>query len=296
MTNQFYVDFNIKEKEKTSLPTKDLIFILVTLFIYFLLFLGAGAYLNRLVAYIYSSANSLDYNTLIESLSNLSKVGTEVDGVAFTLPDGYLFHASVVTGLGNLTIYLICISVALPLLFKFLIADIKKFKTMGVLKSILTIIGSFLAFFCIVLLVSNISSQFAKESTNQNTIVLVMKNGGMAPMLISTVLIAPLLEELIYRKCLFTLFRNFNPVVKIIISALVFSIPHMLSTAITNPADIIPWICALIPYLISGIMLGFIYNQAEDNIYVSLSVHFLNNTISLVNVLASMSIMGVLLC
>ena len=87
----------------------------------------------------------------------------------------------------------------------------------------------------------------------------------------SSVIFAPICEELIFRQS----FRNLipNKVLFILVSGIVFGGLHVIGT-ITNPIDLL----YLIPYCAPGI--AFAYMLADsDNILVSMGLHFMHNGI-----------------
>lgn len=103
-------------------------------------------------------------------------------------------------------------------------------------------------------------------STNDN---FVSSNNNIALIynLISTLLIAPIVEELFYRKFLLDKLLEMNkPVLAIIISSICFSIIH-----IETPNN-------LIPTFISGIILGIIYLKTKKIGYCII-LHFIVNLI-----------------
>lgn len=103
-------------------------------------------------------------------------------------------------------------------------------------------------------------------STNDN---FVSSNNNIALIysLISTLLIAPIVEELFYRKFLLDkLLRKNKPILAIIVSSICFSIMH-----IETPNN-------LIPTFISGIILGIIYLKTK-RIGYCIILHFIVNLI-----------------
>lgn len=115
-------------------------------------------------------------------------------------------------------------------------------------------------------------------SENQATIELALSL-DIRPFIVITILIlAPIIEEFIFRKFLIKFLKgrmssNWLPY---IISIFIFAIIHMglsIDDLVFLPAYLI---------LSSFITLG--YKYSNDNIYVSIGIHFLNNLLSLVAV------------
>lgn len=103
-------------------------------------------------------------------------------------------------------------------------------------------------------------------STNDNS-VISNNNIALIYSLISTLLIAPIIEELFYRKFLLDKLLGKNkPILAIIVSSICFSIMH-----IETPNN-------LIPTFISGIILGIIYLKTKKIGYC-IMLHFIVNLI-----------------
>ena len=110
----------------------------------------------------------------------------------------------------------------------------------------------------------------ANEELNREAIL-----GNQIIGLISLTIIAPFVEEMIFRFGLreVTGKSTYFPLV----SALVFGIPHVLA-GITAPFgfnDLLQFLY-VIPYGALGYAFGYIYNKT-DNIFASMSMHFLHN-------------------
>ncbi len=96
--------------------------------------------------------------------------------------------------------------------------------------------------------------------TSNNNIALIYN-------VISTLLVAPIIEELFYRKFLLgKLSKNNKPIIAIVVSSICFSIMH-----IETPNN-------LIPTFISGIILGIIYLKTKKIGYC-IMLHFIVNLI-----------------
>lgn len=89
--------------------------------------------------------------------------------------------------------------------------------------------------------------------------------------IISTVLLAPLEEEIVFRKTVRKIFTN--KYIYIIVSGLFFGLMHV----ITSSENILDFIY-IIPYSIPGFILAYVY-QKSDNIFASVSIHFIHNSV-----------------
>lgn len=117
------------------------------------------------------------------------------------------------------------------------------------------------------------------SSDNQNTIVTLAKTVPFM-MLISTSLLAPFVEEGMFRLGIKKVISN--KYLFILVSGLIFGFMHIFPTEL-------PLYVALIEslnYVAMGLLLAYIYNET-DNIYVPIAVHALNNLLSMLLVLAT---------
>ncbi len=126
----------------------------------------------------------------------------------------------------------------------------------------------------IVLIVINeaISRLFIKlnvEMGNQDTIISYL--GALKiPMLMSIVIMAPFIEEIIFRYSVRTLCKN--KIVYIIISSISFGLVHGIGIA-------------TLLYIFIGACLAIFYLKNDENIVVPISVHLLNNLVAAIEVL-----------
>lgn len=119
------------------------------------------------------------------------------------------------------------------------------------------------------------------ESANQAFIVQLVKSNMLNFLIIflTSVILGPIVEELIFRKCFFSLFSN--PTVALIISSFTFGIIH----ALTTPGGILIKLVVSIPYVCSGLGLGLCYKNSNKNIVVPITIHMISNFISIITIL-----------
>ena len=98
--------------------------------------------------------------------------------------------------------------------------------------------------------------------------------------LISTCLCAPIIEELLYRKTIGDIFNN--KWLGIIIGGLLFGGAHVIGTY-TNILDVL----YVIPYGVLGSVFMYIYYDS-DNIYNTMFLHFMHNSILMILYFVSM--------
>ncbi len=163
-------------------------------------------------------------------------------------------------------------------------------------KKVLLIIGEAVAFACISALSESIASRIIcnlgyENQTSQNEALIrnMCLYAPKALVLISTVVFAPIVEELVYRKSVIALsekvFTDFSYrhkklsiCIHLVVSALLFSLPHMLSSANYNA---LVWFILLLVYFISGLLLAIIYYFTNKNIYASTVAHMANNLVAI---------------
>ena len=117
-------------------------------------------------------------------------------------------------------------------------------------------------------------------SENQETVVTLAKTMPFM-MMISTSLLAPFVEEGIFRLGIKKVINN--KYLFILVSGLIFGFMHIFPTEL-------PLYVALIEslnYVTMGLLLAYIYNET-DNIYVVVIIHALNNLLSMLMILATM--------
>lgn len=237
---------------------------LVPIIAYVILMYILGSFIAMFLAVVLSSVYNVDTKTAINSLMS----------VDFSSLDAKVAKVSALSqGYGNLITYLLLLAFVILYLRDELVNDFKKIKErMGFFISFTLV--SLILFVILGEAISTFITEFVEESTNQQTIVGIMTNGGLLPMMITTIICAPIVEELIFRKCIFHFFKRYGVVACYVASTLLFALPHMLSSDITNFGN---WLLQLIPYAFSGIMLAFIYHKSNYNVFTSMLVHIANN-------------------
>lgn len=111
-------------------------------------------------------------------------------------------------------------------------------------------------------------------SQNENTIAGMFNADPIQLLLLFLLLcvFTPIVEELVFRKAIYTFFQNkLGHVAGIIGSGLIFGLMHVIAYM-----DFIQ----SIPYIFMGLVFGYIYFQSKKNIYVTIGVHFINNFVS----------------
>ena len=169
--------------------------------------------------------------------------------------------------------------------FKEIKKDFKKFFNKNIIKNILYIIKMFIIFMLIKYVVSFISAFIMMAlgfdisnmtSINQSMIEEYVKAAPIL-MFITTAILAPIYEEILFR---IGFKRNIkNRFLFIIISGSLFGLLHIFP--LDDGVSLLLGITQSISYVTMGIVLSYIYIK-NDNIFMSIGVHFLNNLISVI--------------
>lgn len=162
-----------------------------------------------------------------------------------------------------------------------LVNDFKGIKEKPIYYAIYMVISAIL-FYVISILVSYGIDQLVGVSNNQSLIEGMILNNGAIPIFFAVVVFAPIVEELIYRKAIFKLLEKKHIIISYVVSTIVFVLPHMLSTPITNFGE---WLLLCVPYFVSAILLCMTYHLSKKNVYASWFVHMINNLITFILIL-----------
>ncbi|MCL2522368.1 MAG: CPBP family intramembrane metalloprotease [Erysipelotrichales bacterium] len=166
--------------------------------------------------------------------------------------------------------YALIVTVGLVLLFRrSLVYELKDFFKRHNIFYYLTIAG---ALYVAYLLINALYSHFVLDGTtadNQLALEEMFNAGYVVPFFIFVVILAPILEEIVFRKIIF----HFIPhdILAILVSAFLFGMLHVVMTG-----DFIH----VFPYLLMGLIFGWIYVHFKKNIYAAIFLHTINNGIA----------------
>lgn len=174
------------------------------------------------------------------------------------------------------TLILLFLSISLFFIFKNdLVIQFKNLK-----KQNLKIFGKYFIIFILinifVYIINNILFHFIKHIATNEAINQALIFEYPILSFISICLLAPFYEEILFRLNFRNLFKN--KWAYIIITGIFFGSLHLLSAQSTIE------LLYLIPYSLLGITLSYIYRDS-DNIYNSIFIHAINNTIQLLIIL-----------
>lgn len=233
----------------------------INIIIYLVIWLIGSLIFNYLIAYIYSKNTSFTLNEILNGNldSNLELLTVSTKVLMYT----------------NFIVYLLMFIGLIINDFKYLKSDLLNFKNKLAKNIIYLVFGGAILYLASYLINLGLSKLGVSMSNNQISIENMLILGSKVITFFSVIIFAPLVEELIYRKSIYSLSNN--KVVYYIVSILAFSLPHMLSTTY----DLKTFILGLIPYLFSGFILSLIYDHTK-NIYVSTLAHIINNLIAFI--------------
>lgn len=244
--------------------------IIVVAAVYVAVMFFIASFITMGIALVLSLLYNADFTEVFYSFQSIEEF---IDNGNITI----LKINSISQGLGNMIGYLLVFIIAIITLnnvfvddFKQLINDKKSFYKWFIPVSAILFIG-------LTLLIDFLIGFIAPSSSNQQTIEIIMLYGGKIPMIIAVVLFAPVVEEIVYRKILFTALKSHKKYVAYIVSIFCFALPHMISTPMDNVGI---FILQCIPYAFSGFLLALIYDYSGENIYASIAAHMLNNLLA----------------
>ncbi len=136
----------------------------------------------------------------------------------------------------------------------------------------------------------------AGESDNQATIEAIMTSNALncVLMCIMTVICAPILEEIVFRRCLFGVFKK-KTFVTVILSAVIFASIHTVPACLAMIPEVIsgdiPFeslfleAIYILNYMGQAFALSFVYYKTEGNLIPCILIHVVNNFIATIGIL-----------
>lgn len=122
------------------------------------------------------------------------------------------------------------------------------------------------------------------NANQDNVISLIMSQPVLG--FLSVVILAPIVEELTFRYCVFGGLYNKSKKVAYIVSSVIFMVMHSIASFMKIGAfnnELLMEFIFLPPYLISGILLCYAYDKT-DNLGSSIIAHSLNNLVSFLSI------------
>lgn len=150
--------------------------------------------------------------------------------------------------------------------------DFKRYRT----QKISMIFTGFLLVYASLIVANLILTLLGVTGTSQNEMVIqsLFSDSPLTLFLLFLLLcvFTPIVEEVVFRKVIYNFVEpRTNYKVAIFITGAVFGLMHVITFG-----DFIQ----SIPYILMGLVFGYIYWKSNKNIYVTIGVHFLNNFVS----------------
>lgn len=114
-----------------------------------------------------------------------------------------------------------------------------------------------------------------EENPNQQAIDTAMQ-AAVVPMLIVTILLGPICEELLFRGLIFRSIRRGNRLLAHLVSAGLFAIVHLLDGILAGGWNLLPMV---LPYFLMGLALSIVYEQ-KHTLIVPITIHMGVNLIA----------------
>lgn len=263
----------VKEKKKLETPLKVIL-------LYFLGYMIIGTFIIGMISGAISTISLMS----TYGLDGLLELMVDVDNFIFLIMDSIILPMLITQVIVEAILLVIFILVSKDILSFEKIKDKKIGKmillTLGI--SVIFILGNMVLGFLIDLIPGT------SESTNQQAIIDLILEYPL-PILFSTVIFAPIVEEIVFRGGIFN-FVNMkrkkeydesgnekeNDLYAILISGAIFGVLHVAAGLSSgNFFELIYFI----QYFAMGCAFGFIYSKTK-NIYMCMGVHLINNLLS----------------
>ncbi len=169
------------------------------------------------------------------------------------------------TGIISFVSLAIIAAIFIAIYHKRIIEDIKRLTK----KDIIIILISSIVWIIINFIISNLMQNLNIDMNNQDAVNTALGNSKIFTML-TVVIFAPLVEEIVFRYSLSTIIKN--NIMFIMVSSIIFGAFHALNIA-------------MILYIAMGVVFSVIYLKTDKNIMASILVHLINNLIAVISML-----------
>ena len=198
---------------------------------------------------------------------------------------GYYGSYNLLLAMLNLFFQLIMLITMVAILKDFAIANFRRFKEQWGIELLWSFTVGFPAMFIINAALGGLVTLFISgESANENAITQqAQSNFGL--ILVTSVLLAPIVEELFFRGIIFRSVAKYNVVLGMVVSSLIFGFVHIYQAVFAGDLSQLYY---LIQYGGMGVVLAWVY-VTRRNIVSAIFVHMLNNAISIALLWISLS-------
>ena len=188
-----------------------------------------------------------------------------------------LLGTSIGTSLGNLLYYFVLFAVTLAVFWRYLGANLSALAR-HLNRSCISLFAGLIAFYGLNELIYRVSASLLDSHVNLNDVTITAQ-AGIAPHMMAVILIllAPFVEEVLFRGLIFGSLRENSRVVAYVISALLFAFGHVLRQ-LTLGLDL-GALTLIFQYLAPGLVFAWVYERA-GNIWPSVLLHALVNALA----------------
>jgi len=178
----------------------------------------------------------------------------------------------------NLLVYAIGAAVIVAVLFGFLRRD---FDTLcdNTLMTVVVILQDYALAICSSIAVSMLFEALGLTQNENNDAIYEMAASEFGPIAAAGAILAPIVEECIFRGAIFGTLRRRSRALAYIVSALLFSLYHVWQAALYDPTQL--WY--LLQYIPASLILARCYERC-DSIWGVIFLHMLNNGLPLLAV------------
>ena len=189
-----------------------------------------------------------------------------------------LFSISLDDGMFNIVFFVLSFLLTLAIFGRFLWKNFQNFKA-DLKGSLYAALGGFGIYYVLNIFVSILISNLMPEYTNVNDANIdQISQMYYLPMLLCTVVLVPVTEEVLYRGMLFGLLWHKNRILGYVVSTLVFSAIHMMGYIGKAPASYL--LIGLLQYVPATIGMAYAYEKA-DSIWSPIVIHMFINLIGM---------------
>lgn len=269
-----------RDKLNITISSNDKKRSLFMILAYVVIFFVLATIIQYIAIFIYLGVNKYPYDIIVE--------GSEIYNEKV-----FEHMSNILNVILQVVIYLMILAAAIIICRKMFINDLKKFRPKYLANAAmgfgLVYAGSMVG--QILLTVLGVTN-FKGEATNQEAINAMFSQGPLAilALFLVTVIIAPIVEEIVFRKCIFNLFSDRK--MGLYVSTIAFGLLHVVSPImvavvgwISGEAafiDIVLELMYLIPYSLMGLGMGIAYMKSNNNILAPILTHTANNLVSFI--------------
>ena len=269
-----------RDKLNIQVPSNEKVRSIIMIASYAFIFFILATVIQYIAIFIYLGVHNYSYEIIVEGSEIFSQ-------------EVFDHMSNVLNVVLQVVIYVIILVAAIIICGKIFLKDLKKFKGKYIGYAAmgfgLVYAGSFIGSRLLTLLQV---TENKSDATNQEAINAMFSQGPAAilALFVVTVLIAPIVEEIVFRKCIFNLFKDKK--MGLYVSTIAFGLLHVISPltvvfvqCLTHEADIFDLYLELmyiIPYSLMGLGMGIAYMKSNNNIIAPILTHTANNLISFI--------------